>query len=226
MSDENFKKKINSLLKFYFCIFIQLFTNIFILNIAYDFFPDFNNFFYTLILFFSIVLSLIFIFKFQNWIKSISFLSLGIGIILGFMGSLLFIDKSAIYITYICIVSGLFQCSIYFRYLTTNFNIGGFILIITGINSIIISIIYFTFFNEILILIMSWFSLFYFSFCLVLYSNFLVHNKMDINIGNNPFFNSMAFTFEMYVFPYTFMIDLYYRNFDFRKNINFSFIAI
>ena len=187
---------------------------------------DLENIYFVFGLFFCFIVTLIFSRKNQIHLKNNSNSSIITGIILGFMGSLIFMDFSVIYLPYICFLSGLLLCYIYFRFLIDRLRSNHFILIMTGVNSILIWTLYFLCVDNIVFSIFSWFAMIYFSFCLFFYSNFLLYSNSTNFIQNNPFFNLFAFTCELFVFPYTFIIDLYYQNFDLNKNLNFRFISV
>ncbi len=142
------------------------------------------------------------------------------------MGSLIILSISNIYLNYTLFLIGILILYIYYKYLSEKVNEPQILLIVLGLNLITVIFVYATLDNNILFICASFFISIYFSLCLFLYSQFALSNNLISFEKNALVYNLTSFTCELFIFPYTLIIDVYYKNCDIRKSLNFGFISV
>ncbi len=228
VENSNKNNRLESLNKLYLSILMQSFVCILDQQILHIFQKNYilNTMIITLALISTIFISLILIRKYQEKIKENRSIAIVTSLCLGLMGSIIILSISNIYLNYTLILLGILILYIYYTYLSEKLNEPQILLVILGVNLITVIFTYAVLVNNILLICVSFFISIYFNLCLFLYSQFALSNNL-ISFEKNPlFYNLTSFTCELFIFPYTLIIDVYYKNCDIRKSLNFGFISV
>ena len=226
IDESHISSRINSLNKLFISILLQFVVCLINHEIFQIFLSNINYFILTIFMIITIIVSLFITRKNQIKIKQSKTLSILSSILLGIMGSLIILNISNTYLNYTLFLVGMITSFIYNRYLSHKINETQILLIMIGIKSIISVIVFSTIYNNILFICISFLISVYFNLCLFLYSKFALSDNLITFEKNLEFYNLTSFTCELYVFPYTLIIDVYYKKFDIRKSLNFNFIGI
>lgn len=220
--------RLTSLFKLYMFILLQMGVSLLNQMIIYLIDKDVNlaSFSFFILILAMVVFSLVFIKRFQTQIRNDSNLPIAISIIMGYLGCLVFMDVTSIFLPYMSFASSLAVCFVYFSKFHEKISAPSLLLIMSIINTFVLLVVYYLLVNNLLFVLISWYASLHFSFCLYFYSQYLIHNSYLNFAQNNIFFNLTAFTCELFIFPYTFMIDIYYKNYDYKKSLNFGFISV